>query len=651
MGVVVSTTRRGIVAEAEKPSPTCADIFLANMGALWRRDPLLAMRVDAVDDRDRLTLEPTRSGAWTARLKGISGKTTYLHSRYDPQADAEQLVESAELDEKYCFIAVGMGLGYHVEMLCDRLKGDAFVICVEPSMVVLATALTCVDLSDPIARGRVIFIVDTDKARLHQMLGPVSSLFMLGTQFLRHPPSAQVEGDALNELCRMITEFATFQRMSLVTLMGNSKITCRNIAMNLPHYISTPPIDRLADRFSGNPAVIISAGPSLRQNIDQLADLKGKAVLVAVQTTLRPLMERGIVPDFVTSLDFHEMSRKFFEGVGDLSKVHLVAEPKASWQVIDPYPGPVSILGNQWAKLLIGDELGTRGTLPAGATVSHLAFYLAAYMGCNPIIFVGQDLAFTGHVFYVPGVEIHRAWRSEINRFNTMEMKEWDRIARNGSIGRKVAASDGGELFADELLFTYLEQFEKDFASSTHHIINATEGGARIRGTEIMSLADATERFCAKPIDRSRFADLTSPRRSYDQIDAVRAELDQRIDDIDELHDLCEELLGILKSLKKLTHDPNLFNRRLIRVDELRSKVQRESRGYQIVNFWSQITELRRFSADRKMKILEGDEVERAERELQRDVEFISGVMEGAGEVREMLRDALVRLVRPEATS
>ena len=123
------------------------------------------------------------------------------------------------------------------------------------------------------------------------------------------------------------------------------------------------------------------------------------------------------------------------------------------------------------------------------------------------------------------------------------------------------------------------------------------------------------------------------------------------LDDIDELHDLCEELLGILDSLKKLTHDPDRFNRRLIRVDELRSKVQRESRGYQIVNFWSQITELRRYSADRKMKVLEGDTVQRAERELKRDVEFISGVMEGAGEVREMLRDAIVRMVRPEATS
>jgi hypothetical protein len=134
-------------------------------------------------------------------------------------------------------------------------------------------------------------------------------------------------------------------------------------------------------------------------------------------------MVRGIVPDFITTLDFHEMSRKFFEQVGDLSRTHLVAEPKAAWRVLDEYPGPMSLLDNAWARLILGEELGARGGLPAGATVAHLAFYLAVYLGCDPIVFVGQDLAFTGHVFYTPGVEIHRAWRSEINRFQSLEHK------------------------------------------------------------------------------------------------------------------------------------------------------------------------------------------------------------------------------------
>ena len=237
-----------------------------------------------------------------------------------------------------------------------------------------------------------------------------------------------------------------------------------------------------------------------------LSEIKNRAVICAVQTTLKPLLQHGIKPDFVTSLDFHEVSKQYFEGAGDLADIHLVAEPKANWKVIDHYPSMVSLLDNEFARMLIGDNLARRDGLPAGATVAHLSFYLARYMGCDPIIFIGQDLAFTGHVFYVPGVETHRTWRSEINRFNTMETKEWERIARNRPVLRKTIGNDGKEIYSDELLFTYLEQFEKDVVGTQARVINATEGGARIRGMEISTLREVIDDWCTKDIPKELFA-------------------------------------------------------------------------------------------------------------------------------------------------
>ncbi|MFQ5414375.1 MAG: 6-hydroxymethylpterin diphosphokinase MptE-like protein, partial [Phycisphaerae bacterium] len=288
------------------------ELFLHNMRALWRVDPTLALRVDAVDDHKRLPLEPTRSGAYTARVPTDDGGTVYLHSRYDPDEEARRLIDTVNLDDKFCILVSGLGLGYHVRALADRLRGDAFIICTEPALPVIATCLTCVDLADIIAARRLVILTDADKARLHERLKPHSATIMLGVAFLRHPASIRAAGPALTHIGDMIREFVDFTRMSLMTLIGNARITCRNIAMNLPTYLTTPPIDILRDRFTGDPAVVISAGPSLARNIDRLADLKGNAVLCAVQTTLKPLLQRGIVPDFVTSLDFHEISRQFF---------------------------------------------------------------------------------------------------------------------------------------------------------------------------------------------------------------------------------------------------------------------------------------------------------------------------------------------------
>ncbi|MCH7992938.1 MAG: motility associated factor glycosyltransferase family protein [Planctomycetes bacterium] len=621
------------------------DMFLHNMRALWRADPRLALRVDAIDDDDRIPLEPTRSNAATATVTTPDGKNIYLHSRFDPVDEAEKFAASIATEEKYCFVMFGMGLGYHVRELYNRLRGDAAIICFESSIPLLATALNCVDLEEPIRNGRLIIFNEVNKAELHGRLQTLSTLIMLGTQFVTHPPSQRAAPDAHERFAEAMTEFVTYSRMTLTTMVSNAWITCRNIAMNLVHYVSTPPIDILKNRFDGVPGIVIAAGPSLSRNMDQLADLKGRAVLCAVQTVLKPLLNRGIVPDFVTSLDFHEMSRKFFEDVGDLRETHLVAEPKATWHVLDGYPGPVSLLDNAWARLVIGDELGARGGLPAGATVAHVAFYLAVYMGCDPIIFVGQDLAFTGHVFYVPGVEIHHAWQSELNRFQTMEHKEWDRIVRNRPILRKVKGQDGHELYTDELLFTYLEQFEKDISAVKSRVINATEGGAIIRGTTNMTLRSASQEYCREPIDPSRFAYRQDTRwRDNSRLDATAKEIERCIEELDEVIVVCDELLELLGELEHLTDDPDRFNQRLVRVDELRTTVQQKGRAYQIVALATQLAEFRRYSADRRIGVLDDDAVERAKHQLARDKDFIGSVRQGAVDVKPVLTESLARI-------
>lgn len=630
--------------------PTDQGLFVANMRLLWRFDAELAYRIDAVNDDERIPVEPSRSGAFTARVAVPGGSSVYLHSRHDPAAEAETWAKAVPIDGTYCFVVRGLGLGHHVKALFARLKGDAILVCVEPSLETISTALANVEMTELLGSPRFIVLVDDDKPRLHAKLQPYATLMMLGTQVLTHAPSARVAEAAHQTIVTAITEFITYTRMGLMTLVGNSKATCRNIAMNLAKYVTTPPIDLLKDRFAGYPGVVISAGPSLSRNIDQLAALKGKAVLCAVQTALRPLMDRGIVPDFVTSLDFHEMSAKFFQGVGDLRGVHLVAEPKATWHVVDPYPGPVSLLDNSWARLVLGDDLAARGGLPAGATVAHLAFYLAVHLGCDPIILVGQDLAFTGHVFYVPGVEIHKAWRGELNRFNSIEQKEWDRIARNRPILRKVPGVDGIDLYTDELLFTYLEQFERDIAAAPCKVINATQGGAHIRGTTPLSLSEAMEKFCKQPIDQARWAYRAATKwHDPSRLPTAAAAIQARLAEIDDAVRLCDELLTILDELKGLTDDPNRFNTRLIRVDELRTRVAADSRVYQVINAATQLAEFRRFSADRRIEAGELSRVEKAKRQIDRDVEFITAVREGAIEVRPILEAALTRVRDAEA--
>lgn len=612
---------------------TSDEIYCRNMAALFRWDARLAQQIDESEDDGSVTIQPSRTGVPTAtvHIPG-SDRGLQLHSKFDPLDEARRLAESVQIGESFCYIVAGFGLGHHLKAIQARLKGDAFLIVAEPNLQVLKKAFGTVDLADLFDRDRCVILTSTDKGEIQPRLEPHNNLMMIGSQFVTHPASERLAPEFHAALRRLIADHMTYCRMCMVTLVANSRTTNQNVANNLPAYLSTPPIDILHNRFAGYPAIVVSAGPSLRKNIDQLAALKGRAIIIAVQTTFRMLRERGIEPDFVTSLDYHELSRKFFEGIDDFGRTHLVAEPKANWSVVDAYKGRVSLLGNEFAVHVLGENLARRGCLKAGATVAHLAFYLGVYLGCDPVVLVGQDLGYTGHVYYTPGVAYHDLWRPELNRFSTIEMKEWERIARHRKILMKVKDIEGHNIYTDEQLFTYLQQFEGDFSTAACRVIDATEGGVRKAGTTVMPLSEVADQFCRRAIPDDAFAyDKQVKWRDGSRLKAGRDQVSERIGEVRQLAETCKKMLAALRQLTGLLDTPAEFNRRIAEVDTLRTQIRSHERAYRMVSSVTQHAELQRFAADRRLGLSDVDARARAARQLERDIRFVEAVIEGAG--------------------
>lgn len=628
-------------------------VFIDNMRRLWRNDPRLAHRVDMVPIDDGLELTASRAGPMTARVRTADGRALYLHSRYEPVREAADFCRSLDKGDALTFIVAGLGLGYHVKALFEQLGDEIVVIVTEPDLVTMKTAFEQTDLSRELETGRLLFIVDLDKAALHERLGRHSTMLMLGTCFVV-PPAAREHDAEFHAECRQaVTDYTSFARMSLVTLVKNSAITCRNIASNLPTYVATPPADVLRRRFEGRPAILVAAGPSLSGNVDQVASLRDKAVIIAAQTTLRPLLERGICPHFVTSLDFSDLSRQFFEGIDIPDDVVLVAEPKASWHVVDAFRGDAALSGrrvilldNEFAHRCLGDALAKRTPMEAGSTVMHLALYLAQWLGCDPIIFIGQDLGFTGHCYYAPGVAIHRAWRPETGRFCSLELKEWERIARHRPILRKMTDIHGDDIYTDDQMFTYLEQFERDFAGHPARIVDATEGGVRKAGADVMTLREAVGRFCRDPLPAECFDYLDRPWYDRAALGAARKVLASRREGLGAFRSMCEETRDVLDELVSLVDDPPAFNRRLVRVDELRTMVQEHDIVFRMVESVSQLGELQKYSADKRIKLDGVGGKDRARRQLRRDRRFLHALLGGCDELGRILDDALGRFDR-----
>lgn len=616
--------------------------YRRNLAALYRRDPALARALEAVAFAALPMLERARDGAWTTRIRADDGAAVYVHSRHAPGDEARRLTAPAAAAENPTFVLHGLGLGY-VAVELERACTRPVVIVAEPDLKLLKLALCVHDLSAPLDAGRLILLTGADKRSVHDRLNPANANLLLGTQFVTHPYTQRCGAAFHAQLGRLLADFVAYCRLQLVTLIKNARVTARNIALNLPSYLAAQDVNEWAGKLRGYPAIVVAAGPSLARALDLLPALRDRAAIIAVQTVLRLLLARGCRPHFVTSLDFHELSAHYFEGLADVGDCTLVAEPKATWHVFDRYPGRRCILHSPLAEDLLREAAPPRGGLKPGSTVAHLAFYLAQHLGCDPIILVGQDLCYADGLYYPPGLPIDDVWRPELGRFGTLETKQWERIVRSRPILRRVADVHGRTTYTDDQLFNYAEQFQADFEACPARVIHAGMAGMRLANTTPLTLVEAAERYCTRPLPDGWSACTSSARLAASSARA-RAALRARRSEVSAIAEIGRRMLTLLEQLMRLVEQPAEFNRRLVAVDELRGEIRRLDRTYRIVVGVAPLAELRRIAADRR---LQGDGPETpatARARLQRDRDYVAALIEGCTFLEELLPQAEARL-------
>jgi hypothetical protein len=610
--------------------------LVANLAALWATEPRLAEAIESLDDSAAYTLESSRSGPSTVNVRTAEGHSVYLHSRFEPAKESEHLIATIDIGSNACFYVLGLGLGYHLSLLFERASSEAIFCIFEPDLRMIRTALEARDLSEVISSPRVMWFWTGDKSGLFRRLTPHTALISVGSETVVHGPSSRLHEKFFAQVHTWLAEYASFTKTNMNTLLHNSEQTARNIATNIGWYAAASGIGRLHDRHKAKPAVIVSAGPSLAKNKHLLKGLEENAVIIAVQTTLKPLLEMGIEPHYVTSLDYHEICTRFFERLPQKIRTELIAEPKATPRVLEMMTGPVTLLGNDFAEALLRDMNPAKPGLTSGATVAHLAFYLAEYLGCDPIIFVGQDLGFSDGLCYTPGTSYEDVWRPELSRFCTLEMKQWEQIVRDRPILRRIPDYQGRPMYTEERLFTYLLQFERDFGKSKSRIIDATEGGALKRGSTPMPLKDAIDKFCRDSKVQNKH---DVPSLQWNVLADCRKSILRRRDEAQEIENISRETLPLLEEINANLEDQPRVNALIARIDSLRTRMDAFGRTYDQVTQFTQQTELRRFEADRKLAALRLSGIERQRHQVARDIANVAAVISAAETFQQLMTD------------
>lgn len=617
------------------------DLLRANLAAVARHDPALADRLGAATPAT-LTWTTSRAGPLTASLVHAD-RTLQLASRYDPLAEARQLNAAIDHARHAGLVMLGMGLGHHVA-LAARTMGDYGVMIVyEPDLAVTRAVFERIDATEWLGRPNVLLVDDAvDRAELIRRIDKFASTLTLGTVLVEHPPTRALHGDKLAAFGKTMTEILAYCRTNVATALVNASRTCSNLARNIPRYVGGATTDELHQLAPGCPAVCVGAGPSLVKNVDRLCDpaIRGKVLVIAVQTTLKPLLDRGIRPDFVTALDYSAICRRFYEGLPPLPDVTLVAEPKCNPVILDQFPGPIRLLKNDFCDTMIGPLARPRIAIPTGATVAHLSFYLAQHLGCNPILFIGQDLGFSDGLYYAPGTAIHEVWRPELSPFVSVEFMEFTRIMRHRRHLSRHTDIHGRPIYSDEQMITYLKQFERDFAQAPQTILDCTEGGLPKAHATPMPLAEALRRHATRPVPAIPLPDCDL---DASRLVSLRDHLQQRLDDVQTIARLARDTIPLLKGMLEHQKNPARFNDLFRKLKRNQARVEALGEAFELVCNINTIGALHRARNDRAIHHTHTDPLARQAGQIERDLKNMDWTLQACEEVMSVLRDGIQR--------
>ena len=148
-------------------------------------------------------------------------------------------------------------------------------------------------------------------------------------------------------------------------------------------------------------------------------------MIVAADTALGPLTSRGVRPHLVVGVDSSALNARHLAAAEGSADIWLAAEGSLHPSALAPFIGRTFTFRvadhEPWPWLAASGV--TRGELKAWGSVLTSAFDLARRMGCNPIVFAGADLAFTGMRPYCRGTIYDAVWQPYLDAGCT-----WDQL-------------------------------------------------------------------------------------------------------------------------------------------------------------------------------------------------------------------------------
>lgn len=448
----------------------------------------------------------------------------------------------------------GLSNGYYVKELLKLIEKNETVIIYEPMKEMLFYAMDNFDLKDIITNPKVfIFVEGINSTQLKDFVEQSGATMVYGDGTLINLPYYdQLYKDKYEWYKELYTQKWITAMVDRNTATAFGKEWANATVDNLTCALESGIIEKYKGIIPQDiPVIVVAAGPSLELNVDVLKKVKDKAVILAVDTSLNCLYEHGIEPDFAVTLDVHKPMFLFENPLG--KTVPMIISISGNPSVVEYSEGKKIFFDytNFLGKVKYGANY-YNGINPSGS-VATATFEIARYMGAKTIILVGQDLAYKGDSSHVMGLRLYR----NHDKFTSVE------------------GNNGEQLWTRHDWYTFLLWFEKVIPHYEGIVVNATEGGAKIKGTQIMTLEESIDKYCLGNINtKNLFDNVIDFNLDKQETDKVIESLLNQLSDIIALSkEAIEQCDYLIRENERAYEESYAAKNRVKRLSQINAKI------------------------------------------------------------------------------
>lgn len=496
---------------------------------------------------------------------------SFYNSEYAASLALQEIMKQNYISCLYIF---GMGNLDTIRKMTEYLPTDTMIFIYEPNPKIFGVNSYYSDWSEVLNKENVVLFVEglNDEELAKCTYIRMENIAYQYSYVYIQPEYGKVYPIAINE---KLQECQTMIQNAVLTDNTIDKFAEKfnyNRIMNIPYIYKSILATDMKQFFNENidieneTAILVAAGPSLDENMEYLRKIKGRAFILAVDSSIRMCEAYGVKPDAYVTVDPQKQEILFENKTAQntplfwgLQSVHRQVKQLKCRKIfcnMDSY---------------LPDELkGKLEYIIAGGSVANTGFSILKYLGFHKIIAIGLDLAFLNDKKHAAVVYDDGGISEEESRHYT-----------------EIKGINGEKLLTYNNFVAYKENIERRIAEDEKLIFVNASKGAYIEGAIHMPFQEAVDKYVPEKIMDFENIIERCPY-SYSSKDKAKVEryLLKYAEDCNEIYEIYKECCQVYESMKNMNNTEDVHIA-MNKIDTLYANAEQSFAGQLIVDYSS----------------------------------------------------------------